>query len=685
MTRLGRAGLVSPKCRFDSGPWESSELGPAPMLESASQATLPPVPPAAEEDGEEGDLVQDRAQVKEAAHRLQVKEAQTAAAARPQRRTFGGAAAVVPRAAAVVVAAPAPKVEARVCRWASDVDALKQFEVRLELEARHLDSKGTRSVVSARLKAALPRDDAAAFEPPTKPTNVVVVLSNFEAAPIAHRLAYGSTMTLRVDAGEHGAVEYNLVCARANAADAAQTVFEAPPMVRGGSYEHAFDDVGAFIVSDAVFQGVEVRVEVFAITGMKELRLAAAARRNARDADVLRQRAAVAADVLRAGAAQREREAARATAADEAAAAEIRNEKADRGLRQRNEEARAQVVHESMLMQRQAKQERQAARAAQAPRRRGADAVQAETSEPPGEPPEPRADSKFSRLRGLVAEARELHADAPAAGAAPPPEPELLAPRAARDRHFFSPTHQSHNAAAAASYAAAAAAREMHHAAAAYDDADDADDAPRGAVDEYQSPPNTPPGRARAVDEYQSPPNTPPGRTRAAASTEDDQHPPSLATPAAASPRVPRRAAATKARSDVDGAEEAPAQSPRTKPAAAGVPRSPRAKPAAPGAARSPRAPPATAGPARCTILESRWTPAEANLRAGEAIEFKVDDGEMGMVEYVLVCESGGVRLFGTDVLARGGAFSFTFEQPGSYVVFDDDDLESRLDVTVTD
>ena len=154
---------------------------------------------------------------------------------------------------------------------ADDVPGLATADVRKELEARGLRAAGPRSIAVARLRHAL--------EPQQKPQAThrgtgtgLFALENFAISPDADRVAFGAPVKLQVSDDEHGAVEYTLRCSKVvGGMHQLYAAWQAPSLTKGQTYEHVFEDVGTFSVGDARYD-LECVVEVYAVTGMKELR-----------------------------------------------------------------------------------------------------------------------------------------------------------------------------------------------------------------------------------------------------------------------------------------------------------------------------------------------------------------------------------------------------------------------------
>ena len=79
-------------------------------------------------------------------------------------------------------------------------------------------------------------------------------------------MPFGQRVTWRVDKDEHRSVEYTLACGRVVGGEVEWGVFEAPPLTRGETFSHSFDDVGSYVVRDAAY-GLECAVEADAGAG----------------------------------------------------------------------------------------------------------------------------------------------------------------------------------------------------------------------------------------------------------------------------------------------------------------------------------------------------------------------------------------------------------------------------------
>ncbi|KAH8096325.1 hypothetical protein JL720_3690 [Aureococcus anophagefferens] len=241
----------------------------------------------------------------------------------------------------------APRAEAapRALR-VDDVEGLKTLELKRELDARKLESTGLRSALASRLKAAVLAEGRGDDAPPEKKKTGTgdgrFVIRDFQTDVDGDRVAFGHACVWRVDRAEHGSVEYNLSCGRVVGAkiEGGEVFCAAPPLTRGESYEHTFDDVGTYVVTDPAY-GLECTVEVYAVTGMKELREKVAREKRVRANE------AAAAEERKADAARAEAERLRRLEerqleeADRAAEAEAERERNDPRLR-----AEAEAAHE---------------------------------------------------------------------------------------------------------------------------------------------------------------------------------------------------------------------------------------------------------------------------------------------------------------------------------------------------
>ena len=292
---------------------------------------------------------------------------------------------------------PSPPPEKRAPRAlrVDDVEGLKTLELKRELDARKLESSGLRSALASRLKAAVLAEGRGDDAPPEKKKTGTgdgrFVIRDFQTDVDGDRVAFGHACVWRVDRAEHGSVEYNLSCGRVVGAtiEGGEVFCAAPPLTRGESYEHTFDDVGTYVVTDPAY-GLECTVEVYAVTGMKELREKVAREKRVRANE------AAAAEARRADAARAEAErlrrleARQLEEADRAAEAEAERERKDPRLRAEAEERRMSAVYESMALM------------ANRPKPSARERPQTAES-----PPKRAGAKKFSRLRSMLDEARD--------------------------------------------------------------------------------------------------------------------------------------------------------------------------------------------------------------------------------------------------------------------------------------
>ena len=92
------------------------------------------------------------------------------------------------------------------------VTKLATADVRRELEARGLRSAGPRSIAVARLRHALEPQQPTQKKSSGTGTGVFDI-ADFAISPDGDRVAFGSTIRLKVSPEEHGAVEYSIQCA----------------------------------------------------------------------------------------------------------------------------------------------------------------------------------------------------------------------------------------------------------------------------------------------------------------------------------------------------------------------------------------------------------------------------------------------------------------------------------------
>ncbi|KAH8054927.1 hypothetical protein JL721_10344 [Aureococcus anophagefferens] len=247
----------------------------------------------------------------------------------------------------------------------------------------------------SRLKAAVLAEGRGDDAPPEKKKTGTgdgrFVIRDFQTDVDGDRVAFGHACVWRVDRAEHGSVEYNLSCGRVVGAkiEGGEVFCAAPPLTRGESYEHTFDDVGTYVVTDPAY-GLECTVEVYAVTGMKELREKVAREKRVRANE------AAAAEERKADAARAEAERLRRLEerqleeADRAAEAEAERERNDPRLRAEAEERRMSAVYESMALM------------SNRPKPSARERPQTAES-----PPKRAGAKKFSRLRSMLDEARD--------------------------------------------------------------------------------------------------------------------------------------------------------------------------------------------------------------------------------------------------------------------------------------
>lgn len=230
---------------------------------------------------------------------------------------------------------------------ADDVPGLATADVRKELEARGLRAAGPRSIAVARLRHAL--------EPQQKPQAThrgtgtgLFALENFAISPDADRVAFGAPVKLQVSDDEHGAVEYTLRCSKVvGGMHQLYAAWQAPSLTKGQTYEHVFEDVGVYIISEPT-HNFEVSVEVYAVTGMKELREAATRRKVEAKRRLIHDENALQKQVLKDAEEKRRAEEAHRLDNDRRAQAQAEREKSDPKVRRAAQERRDEAVGASM-------------------------------------------------------------------------------------------------------------------------------------------------------------------------------------------------------------------------------------------------------------------------------------------------------------------------------------------------
>ena len=226
------------------------------------------------------------------------------------------------------------------------VATLATADVRRELEARGLRSAGPRSIAVARLRHALEPQQPSQKKSSGNGTGVFDI-ADFGVSPDADKVAFGSTITLKVSAEEHGAVEYSIQCAKVvGGSKQLYQAWAAPSLTKGQTYEHVFEDVGVYVLSEPTHR-FECTVEVYAVTGMKELREEAKRRKvEAKRRSVEKEKASQ--EKMRRDAEDRRRqEEAQRLEADERARAQAEAEKNDPKLRRAAEARREEAVFAS--------------------------------------------------------------------------------------------------------------------------------------------------------------------------------------------------------------------------------------------------------------------------------------------------------------------------------------------------
>ena len=73
-------------------------------------------------------------------------------------------------------------------------------------------------------------------------------IADFAVSPDADRVAFGSTIRLKVSPEEHGAVEYSIQCAKVvGGSKQLYQAWAAPSLTKGQTDEHDFEDVGLYV------------------------------------------------------------------------------------------------------------------------------------------------------------------------------------------------------------------------------------------------------------------------------------------------------------------------------------------------------------------------------------------------------------------------------------------------------
>ena len=226
------------------------------------------------------------------------------------------------------------------------VTKLATADVRRELEARGLRSAGPRSIAVARLRHALEPQQPTQKKSSGTGTGVFDI-ADFAVSPDADRVAFGSTIRLKVSPEEHGAVEYSIQCAKLiGGSKQLYQAWAAPSLTKGQTYEHVFDDVGIYILSEPTHR-FECQVEVYAVTGMKELREEAKRRKVEAKRRQVSEEKASQEKMRRDAEAKRRQEEAQRLEADERARAQAEAEKNDPKLRREAEARREEAVFAS--------------------------------------------------------------------------------------------------------------------------------------------------------------------------------------------------------------------------------------------------------------------------------------------------------------------------------------------------
>ena len=223
------------------------------------------------------------------------------------------------------------------------VTKLATADVRRELEARGLRSAGPRNIAVARLRHALEPQQPTQKKSSGTGTGVFDI-ADFAISPDGDRVAFGSTIRLKVSPEEHGAVEYSIQCAKLiGGSKQLYQAWAAPSLTKGQAYEHVFDDVGIYILSEPTHR-FECQVEVYAVTGMKELREEAKRRKVEAKRRQVSEEKASQEKMRRDAEAKRRQEEAQRLEADERARAQAEAEKNDPQLRREAEARREGAV-----------------------------------------------------------------------------------------------------------------------------------------------------------------------------------------------------------------------------------------------------------------------------------------------------------------------------------------------------
>ncbi|EGB12916.1 hypothetical protein AURANDRAFT_60925 [Aureococcus anophagefferens] len=522
---------------------------------------------------------------------------------------------------------PSPPPEKRPPRAlrVDDVEGLKTLELKRELDARKLESTGLRSALASRLKAAVlaeGRGDDAPAPPEKKKTGTGdgrFVIRDFQTDVDGDRVAFGHACVWRVDRAEHGSVEYNLSCGRVVGAkiEGGEVFCAAPPLTRGESYEHTFDDVGTYVVTDPAY-GLECTVEVYAVTGMKELREKVAREKRVRANE------AAAAEERKADAARAEAERLRRLEerqleeADRAAEAEAERERNDPRLRAEAEERRMSAVYESMALM------------ANRPKPSARERPQTAES-----PPKRAGAKKFSRLRSMLDEARDA-GDFGAVEAAREQPSHLAMPLPGLRKPLYSADRP------APVFGGATPPTLTPQKPTA--------DKPRASAPEPATAEPEPARAAgRAGDEF--------AREMEAIDRRYD---------APARPAPPRQDSNASSFAD-DSDEDGPAPPPPRR--------------AAPEPEPEPEAPATVSGcHAEMVVHDTTFAPAKARTAPGVEFAVVIDADELGYVEYQFRCDrvldgtpATRTLAFETDIMCAGDVFTHIFQDEGRYEIYDVD------------
>ena len=141
-------------------------------------------------------------------------------------------------------------------------------------------------------------------------------------------------------------MEYSIQCAKVVGGEETGQAWAAPSLTKGQAYEHVFDDVGIYILSEPTHR-FECQVEVYAVTGMKELREEAKRRKVEAKRRQVSEEKASQEKMRREAEAKRRQEEAQRLEADERARAQAEAEKNDPQLRREAEARREEAVFAS--------------------------------------------------------------------------------------------------------------------------------------------------------------------------------------------------------------------------------------------------------------------------------------------------------------------------------------------------